>query len=122
MRGASKTFAVLVLSTSLLVPVAAQPRDTLANPKAEQALPALKRMELEKLATLKTLSRTTETCVRQASSLEALHQCRRQERQAHRELHRRMRQQMVAMSQRYGLPMPKPRAQDEAPKGAPEER
>ena len=42
--------------------------------------------------------------------------------QAHRELHSRMRQQLQAVSQRYGLPMPKPRAQDEAPKGAPEER
>jgi len=122
MKRAFPTVALLVLSTGLLAPVAAQPANTLANPKAEQALPALKQLELEKLATLQTLNRQAETCVRQASSLQALRQCRRQERQAHRALHTRMRGQLEAISQRYGLPMPRPKAQDEAPKGAPEER
>lgn len=116
------TVAALVLSASLLLPVAAQQRDTLVKPNAEQALPALKALELEKLATLQTLSRQTESCVRKASSLEALHQCRRQERQAHRALHMRMRQQLQTISERYGLPMPKSRADNGFSKGAPEER
>jgi TolA-binding protein len=127
MARASHTLAALVLSSSLLIPVAAQPRDgagkgTIGNPNAEQALPALKALELNKLATLQTLNRRIEQCVRQASSLNALHQCRRQARQSQRELHTRMRQQLQAISQRYGLPMPKSRTQDEAPKGEPEER
>ncbi|MCP9809187.1 hypothetical protein KBY58_07045 [Cyanobium sp. HWJ4-Hawea] len=86
----------------------------------ERALSELKALELEKLASLQKLNRLEEACISRASNLEALHQCRREEHQAHRELRKSVGQRMAVISQRYGLPLAKPKHEYGGRKGEPQ--
>ena len=74
----------------------------------QQAWPALKTLELEKLASLQSLNSATEQCIRQVNSLDGWLSCQRQEHQAHQSLHARLRSQHEAIRQRYGLAELKP--------------
>lgn len=74
----------------------------------QQAWPALKALELEKLAVLQSLNRSAEQCIRQVNNLEGWQACRREEHQAHQSLSARMRAKHEAIRQRYGLPQHQP--------------
>ena len=106
--GAGVLLTGLLLSGALAGP-GARAAQTRWNASQQRALPELRTLELNKLAKLQQLNRNTEQCVRRASTLEALHDCRHQERQAQRQLRQQTWQALASIRQRYGLPEPERR-------------
>ena len=106
----------LLLAACLGLLVPATP--VLAQRRDSSALEAMRALELQKLSDVASLARTTQQCVRAATSLRALRRCHQREREAEWGIRERHQQRLEAVRSRFGLSFD-PRFQPGPPPGAP---